>query len=113
MNTDNLQITVTGRHISITDAMKEYAEKKLQSIGVDFPRLLDARFILDVEKYRHQCELVVRGPNRVHLEAEAESDNMYASIDLCIDKLARQMRKVKTKTQRHRRDRKRRQPVEV
>lgn len=106
MNTSNMQVSVTGRHVSITPAIKEYAEKKLLSIGIDFPKVLDAHFILDVEKYRHRCEIVVHCTNHIHIEAHEECDNMYASIDLCVDKLARQMRKYKTKIQRHHRERK-------
>ena len=106
MNTQNLQIQITGRHISVTDAIKEYAKKKLESIGIDFPRVISAHVILDVQKYRQSCEFVLTCSNHIHIEASEESDNMYASIDVCVDKLARQMRKYKTKIQRHHRDRK-------
>jgi len=101
-----MQINITGRHVTVTEAMKEYAIKKLDSIGIDFPKVIDAHVILDVEKYRQRCEIILVCTNHIHIEAHEESDNMYASIDLCVDKLARQMRKYKTKIQRHHRSRK-------
>ncbi|MBI4026294.1 MAG: ribosome-associated translation inhibitor RaiA [Verrucomicrobia bacterium] len=106
MNTHTMQIHVTGRHVTVTEAIKEYARRKLEAIGIDFPRVIDAHVILDVEKYRHRCEIILACANHIHIEANEESDNMYASIDLCVDKLARQMRKYKTKIQRHHRHRK-------
>ncbi len=106
MNTQNMQINVTGRHVTVTEPIKEYARKKIESIGIDFPKIIDAHVILDVEKHRHRCEIVLVCTNHIHIEAHEESDNMYASIDVCMDKLARQMRKYKTKIQRHHRHRK-------
>ena len=86
MKTENMQIKVTGRHINVTEPIKEYALKKLESIGIDFPKVIDAHVILDVEKYRHICEIILHCTNHIHIEATEESENMYASIDVCVDK---------------------------
>lgn len=102
MSPSNSNIHVTGRHVSVTDAIRSYAEKKIESIEIDYPRVIDAHVILDVEKYRHRCEIVLVCTNHIRIEADEESDNMYASIDVCVDKLARQMSKYKTKTQTQR-----------
>lgn len=102
MKHEKLDITVTGRHITVTDSIKEYALKKIEAIGIDFPKIIGAHVILDVQKYRHRCEIVLSCANHIHIEAEEESDNMYASIDVAVDRVARQMRKYKTKIQRHR-----------
>jgi len=96
-----MQIHVTGRHVAVTEAIKDYARKKLDSIGLDFPRIIDAHVILEVQKYRQRCEVVLNCANHIRIEAEDESDDMYASIDLSVSKLTRQMRKYKTKLQRH------------
>ena len=111
MNTETMQIHITGRHVTVTEAMKDYACKKLESIEIDYPKAIDAHVILDVEKYRQCCEIVLVCTDHIRIEAEDESDNMYASIDLCIDKLTRQMRKYKTKRQRHHRRRQQTAPV--
>jgi putative sigma-54 modulation protein len=96
-----LQISVTGRHVSVTEPIKEYAEKKIENIGIDFPRILSAHVILDVEKHRHTAEVVFHCGNHIVIEAKAESDDLYASIDEVVTKAMRQLRKAKTKIQRH------------
>lgn len=101
-----MEIKVTGRHVKVTQAMQDYARKKLEGIGIDFPKVIDAHVILDVNKYRHLCEIILTCTNHIHIEAIEESDDMYASIDVCISKLVRQMHKYKTKIQRHHRHRK-------
>lgn len=95
------EISVTGRHVSVTEAIKEYARKKISHIGIDFPRILNAQVILDVEKYRHIAEVILHCNNHITIEAQEVSEDMYASIDQVIAKLTRQLRKAKTKIQRH------------
>ena len=97
-----MDMTVTGRHVEITPAIREYAGKKLDHIGIDFPRILSAHYILEVDKFRHIAELVLQCGNHITIEAREVSEDLYASIDRVVDKVARQMRKYKTKIQRHR-----------
>jgi putative sigma-54 modulation protein len=97
-----METTFTGRHVDITPAIREYAEKKLDHIGIDFPRILNAHYILEVDKFRHIAELVLQCGNHITIEAREVSEDLYASIDCVVDKVARQMRKYKTKIQRHR-----------
>jgi putative sigma-54 modulation protein len=97
-----MDMTVTGRHVNVTPAIREHAEKKLDHIGIDFPRILSAHYILEVDKFRHIAELVLQCGNHITIEAREVSEDLYASIDRVVDKVARQMRKNKTKIQRHR-----------
>jgi putative sigma-54 modulation protein len=97
-----MDMTVTGRHVDVTPAIREYAGKKLDHIGIDFPRILSAHYILEVDKFRHIAELVLQCGNHITIEAREVSEDLYASIDRVVDKVARQMRKYKTKIQRHR-----------
>ncbi len=97
-----MDITVTGRHVAATPAIKDYAAKKVESIGIDFPRILSAHFILDVEKFRHIAELVLQCGNHITIEAREVSEDLYASIDKVTDKVTRQLRKYKTRMQNHR-----------
>jgi putative sigma-54 modulation protein len=97
-----MDITVTGRHVEATPALKEYAAKRLEHVGIDFPRILSAHFIFEVEKFRHIAELVIQCGNHITIEARDISEDLYASIDAVVDKVARQMRKYKTKMQNHR-----------
>lgn len=97
-----MDMTVTGRHVDITPAIREYAAKKLEHIGIDFPRILSAHYILEVDKFRQIAELILQCGNHITIEAREVSEDLYASIDRVVDKVERQMRKYKTKIQRHR-----------
>jgi putative sigma-54 modulation protein len=99
----NPPIQVTGRHVSVTDAMKEYCRRRLACLHLDYPKIIEVQVILDVEKYRHTAEVILHCSNHITLEASAESDDMYASIDQVVDRIARQMRKYKTRLMRQHR----------
>ena len=102
----NVPVKVTGRHISITDAIREYAKTKLDHIHLDYPRIIEAHVILDVAKNRHSAEIVLHCANHITIEADHECDDMYAAIDGVVAKIAQQMRKYKTKMLRSHRPRK-------
>lgn len=101
----NMPIKVTGRHVNITEAIKDYAMKKVESLHLDYPRIIEAHVILDVEKYRHSAEVVLICTNHITIEATAETNDMYGSIDQVMDKIAQQMHKYKTKIMRQHRPR--------
>jgi len=102
----NVPIKVTGRHVSITEAIKNYAISKIEHLHLDYPRIIEAHVILDVEKHRHFAEVILHCNNHITIEASEETDDMYASIDGSTSKVARQMRKYKTKILRNHRPRK-------
>ena len=101
----NVPIKVTGRHISVTEAIKDYAVKKIENLHLDYPRIIDAQVILDVEKHRQFAEIILHCSNHITIEASHECDDLYAAIDEVIAKVARQMRKYKTKILRDHRPR--------
>lgn len=94
----NTPVTVTGRHVSITDAMREYAIKKVQGIHLDYPRIIEAKVLLDVNKnYQQFAEIVLYCADHITIEADTTTEDIYASIDQTISKIARRMRKYKTR----------------
>lgn len=100
MQTSNakVKITVTGRHVKITEPMREYATKKLESLHLDYPKIIEAKVILDVPNGRRQkAEIILFCANHITIEAASETDDLYASIDETISKIARRMRKHKTR----------------
>jgi putative sigma-54 modulation protein len=101
----NVPVKVTGRHVSITEAIKTYAIGKVDQLHLDYPRIIEAQVILDVEKHRHFAEIILHCNNHITIEASEETDDMYASIDGVISKVARKMRKYKTKIMRQHRPR--------
>ncbi len=105
----NLPITVVGRNVSVTDAMREYAGKKVAGLHLDYPKIIEARVLLSVESDRHISEIILFCANGIVIEAETTTPDMYASIDETMSKIARRMRKHKTRMLKsHRPDKKRR-----
>jgi putative sigma-54 modulation protein len=99
----NLPIKVTVRHETVTDSLREYAHKKIEGLHLDYPRIIEAKAILDVQKNRHIAEILLFCANHIVIEAHTEGPDMYAAIDETIDKIARRMRKQKTRLLKKRR----------
>ncbi len=93
----NLPITVTVRHEQVTDALRDHAIKKIEGLHLDYPRIIEAKIILDVQKNRHIAEIILFCANHITIEAHTEGKDMYAALDETIEKIARRMRKHKTR----------------
>jgi putative sigma-54 modulation protein len=95
-----MQISITGHHVEVTDAMRAYVHKKMDRITRHFDHLIDAHYVLSVEKLRKKAEatLKVRGGD---IHADAVAEDMYAAIDALADKLDRLVKKRKEKTTDH------------
>jgi putative sigma-54 modulation protein len=94
----DLHITVTGRHLEITEAIREYARRKIDGLHLDYPRIIEAKVILDVQTHhRHFAEIILFCANHITIECSSTSDDLYAAIDETISKIARRMRKFKTR----------------
>ena len=95
-----MQISVTFRHVEPTEAIKKHVEEKVSHIKKYLIKPIDVHVILSVEKFRHQCEVVLA---EGHFRATAlETDeNLYSSIDLALHKIERQVRKHKEIVKEH------------
>jgi len=93
----NLPITVTVRHEQVTDSLREYARKKIEGLHLDYPKIIEAKAILDVQKNRQIAEIILFCTNHITIEAHTEGRDMYAALDETIEKIARRMRKHKTR----------------
>ena len=92
-----MQINVSGHHVEVTDALRNYVETKLDRLSRHFDRINHMDVILSVEKQRQKAESTVRIAGAGELFADAESDDLYAAIDMLADKLDRQLIKQKEK----------------
>lgn len=95
-----MQISITGRHIDISDATREHIHGKIEHALIEFRRIESVHVILDHEKHRYLAELVIKVPSH-HVEAKEESPDMYLSVDAAIEKAARQLRKLLDRVQDH------------
>lgn len=74
---------------------------KVACLHLDYPRIVEVQAILNIEKYRHTAEVILRCSNHITIKASSESDDMYASIDQVVDRIARKMRKFHTRLMRN------------
>ena len=95
-----MQVTITGRHMEITQALRDYAEQKLKKVSRYSFKPMEATVRLAVEKYRHMAEIVL-WVNGSRILAKEETDEMYQSIDLAIEKIEQRLRKYKEKLSQH------------
>lgn len=96
-------ITITVRHEQATAFLKEYATSKIEGLHLDYPKIIEAKAILDVQGKRHTAEILLFCANHITIDASSETEDMNKSIDETIDKIARRMRKHKTRLlKRHR-----------
>lgn len=95
-----MQITMTGKNVEITAAIRQYAEEKLGKMHKYLESISDAHVILSLQKYLHIAEITLRADG-ITIRAEERSQDMYSSLDLVIDKIERQVRRYKERIVTH------------
>lgn len=100
-----MEIIIHGRHLNTTEAIKDYVEKKASKLAKYSDRINKIQFTLKVEGQKHIVE-VVCSVLKTTLVAEASNPDMYAAIDLVMDKLEKQFIRHKEKLGKHNRDKK-------
>jgi putative sigma-54 modulation protein len=95
-----MQLTLTGHHIDVTPALRGYVEKKIDRVLRHFEQVIDVHCVLTVEKLEHKAEATL-GVSGAVIHADAIDGDMYAAIDLLVDKLDRRLRKHKEKLSDH------------
>ncbi len=96
-----MNIKINCRHMDLTQNLKSYAEEKIGKFDKYLNNITDATVTLSVEKYRHKTEVLLK-VNGSHIQAESITEEMYSSIDEVVEKLDRQLKKLKEKTVSHR-----------
>jgi putative sigma-54 modulation protein len=106
-----MNLTISGHHLDVSAALREYVTTKLERIARHFDQVVDIKVLLSIEKQkekegrqRAECNIHVRGSD---IFAESSSADLYAAIDELMDKLDRQVVRYKDKTQDHHSDLKR------
>ncbi|ORU91987.1 MAG: hypothetical protein A6F70_01510 [Cycloclasticus sp. symbiont of Bathymodiolus heckerae] len=96
-----MQLSLSGHHVDITDALRDYTNTKFDKIKRHFDKVIDVHVILSVEKLEQKAEATIQ-LNGTKVFAEDTQENMYAAIDTLVDKLDRQVVKHKEKMNAHR-----------
>ncbi|MBZ4683257.1 MAG: putative sigma-54 modulation protein [Fusobacteriaceae bacterium] len=96
-----MRIIISGKHLEITEAIRDYAEKKVSKLKKYFDNIIEVDITLSVENTKSEGEKhiadVLIFANGTKLKAEATDKNLYASIDEVIDVLENQITKYKEK----------------
>ena len=95
-----MQINLTGHHIDITEALRDYVDTKFAKLERHFDHITNVHVILNVEKTIQKAEATLH-VNGGELFADAKHEDMYAAIDQLIDKLDRQTVKHKERRRDH------------
>ena len=96
-----MQVSITGRHVTVTDNIKAHVNDKLERSLAVFPRIESIHVILDEEKILKVAEIVIQAANHIRVTSSEKSENLYDAIDRAIEHAERQMRKQRDKIQEH------------
>lgn len=101
-----MHIKITARHVKLTDAIADYATKKVEKAEKFFDHIVRAQVILSVEKrYRQSAEIIIHASSKTVFRAKEESTDLYAAIDLASDKIDKQLKRLKERSKGHRKGR--------
>lgn len=96
-----MQVSVTFRHMDTTEALRQYAEEKIDKALRKYLRTsFDAHVVLSTEKHQHNCDVTVQVAGHTIKGTERTTD-MYSAIDRVGDKIERQVRRYKDKLRNH------------
>lgn len=95
-----MQVIVSGHHVEVTAAMKDYAYEKAERLARYFGAR-EALVTLKIERDRQIAEFIVYAPRHHTLIAVSENPDMYAAIDVVYDKMERQLVRLKEKWSDH------------
>ncbi|MBL8529612.1 MAG: ribosome-associated translation inhibitor RaiA [Burkholderiales bacterium] len=91
-----MNLNLTGHHVDITPAIRDYVTNKIERITRHFDQVIDVTVTLSVEKLKRKAEANVHVSGR-DIFCETDHEDMYAAIDALVDKLDRQILKHKDK----------------
>ncbi len=95
-----MHLSVKGRNLEVTDALRTYAEEKVQRMGKYLEGIVSGNVVLSVEKHRQIAEVTLRVRD-LTVRAEESTDDLYSSIDLVAEKLERQILRHKERIVAH------------
>ena len=95
-----MQITITARHFDLTNAIRDHVDGSCMKLERYFDHIITANFILSLEKSGNKVELMLHAPKH-NLKCEAVEKDMYLAIDNAVDRMEKQVKKMKDKWADH------------
>jgi ribosome hibernation promoting factor len=90
-----MQFSVTFRHMEPTDSLKVYARDRMERVRKYLPDPISCHVVMSTERHNHRIDVSFQLHNGLTVAGHEITENMYSSIDLCIAKIERQVRKYK------------------
>ena len=96
-------VTVSGRHMDVSEPLKQYAQQKASKLTKYYDRIQEIEVVFDAGKDRTSVEMIVNGEHKNMFIAHHNEGDAYACIDACTDKLERQLsdHKKKVRNRKH------------
>jgi putative sigma-54 modulation protein len=95
-----MQMNITFRHLDPIDSLKTYAQEKVERVNKYLEKASDAHVVLSLDRHLHQADITIHSGSYL-LRGKEKSEDMYASIDLAMDKIERQLKRYKEKLKSH------------
>jgi ribosome hibernation promoting factor len=95
-----MQITITARHFHLTNAIRDHINDSVEKLEKYFENIITAHFVLSFENNQNKVELVMHIPKH-NLKSETVEKDMYLAIDVTVDKMEQQVKKMKEKWSDH------------
>jgi putative sigma-54 modulation protein len=95
-----MQLSVTFRHMDPSDALKTYVQERTSRLTKYIDRPLDAQVTLSVQKFRQTADVVINADG-IRIAGQEAHEDMYAAVDLVMDKIERQVKKYKERIRTH------------
>ncbi len=95
-----MNIQISGQHLEITQTIEDHINKKFSRLRKHFENMVDIHIVLKVEKITHIAEATVHIRHK-NIAATANSEDMYKTINLLVNKLDHQLVKHKEKITGH------------
>ncbi len=90
-----MQVTVKGRHMGVSEALKAYCDEKAERLPRFLDRIQSIEFVVDGKDGLHTVEIIVHSAGAQPFVATEQHEDAYAAVDLLIDKIEEQLRRYK------------------
>jgi putative sigma-54 modulation protein len=92
-----VNITIEARHMNVTDAIRQYAESKAEKLPKYYDNIQSIEVVINMDGGKPSVEIIVQASRKSTFVAHHRGDDLYASIDECVDKVSQQLRRHKDK----------------
>lgn len=93
-----MKITIRGKNINVTEALKQYIEKRVGKFTKFLNELSEAIVTISTEKFTHKIDVLLKVNGHL-IQAEGKTEDLYSAVDQVVEKLEKQILKYKEKVQ--------------